>query len=160
MLRRLAIAALTLSAPGALASDTALRAFSENCFSPFMTAARADAVLPERHDFYDLRPFRPSNPVSPPEGRAATPGTDRRCEVAFDGRDVEAGMAAVAEALAREGIATEAAVPAGFPLIAGTEFAAARQLNPRRIAVVQVGTRPGPNGPETFLNVERLDPLP
>ncbi|MEL6915158.1 MAG: succinyl-CoA synthetase subunit beta [Pseudomonadota bacterium] len=144
----------------AAASEAALQAFSQHCFSPFLTAARADAVLPARHDFYDLRPFRASNPVSPPEGRAATPGTDRRCEVAFDGRAVAAGMETISQALAREGIVTQAPVPAGFPLMAGTEFAAARQLNPRRIAVVQVGTRPGPNGPETFLNVERLDPLP
>jgi hypothetical protein len=40
----------------------------------------------------------------------------------------------------------------------GTEFVAARYLNPNRIAVVQVGTRLGPNGIETFINVERLQP--
>jgi hypothetical protein len=30
--------------------------------------------------------------------------------------------------------------------------------DPNRIAVVQVGTRPGPGGIETFINVERLQP--
>ena len=134
-------------------------AFADHCFSPFLTTERAAQVLPERHDFYDLRPFRPSNPISEPTGRPATPGTDRRCEVAFDGADVEAGIAGVIQGLRQEGITTEADVPADFPAQPGTEFIAARQLNPNRIAVVQVGTRPGPNGVETFLNVERLVPL-
>ena len=73
---------------------------------------------------------------------------------------MEAGVETVAAALAREGILTDAEVPDGFQRQEGTEFIAARRLNPRRIAVVQVGTRPGPGGTETFLNVERLDPLP
>ncbi|WP_254796861.1 hypothetical protein [Sulfitobacter albidus] len=51
-------------------------------------------------------------------------------------------------------------MPETFPAQDGTTFIAARQLNPKRIAVVQVGTRPGPNGTETFVSVERLDPLP
>lgn len=160
MQRQLQCAALVLSAMPASASESALTAFSTHCFSPLLTAARAEAVLPSRHDFYDLRPFRAANDVSPPMGRAATPGTDRRCEVAFDGEAVEAGVATVAAALAREGILTDTDVPDGFQRQEGTEFIAARRLNPRRIAVVQVGTRPGPTGTETFLNVERLEPLP
>ena len=50
-------------------------------------------------------------------------------------------------------------VPAGFPVAPGAKIAKAVQLNPDRIAVLQIGTRPGPNGVETFLNVERLIPL-
>ena len=138
---------------------TAPEAFANHCFSPFLTAARAAANLPDRHDFYDLDPLNPSNPVSEPRVRALTPGTDRRCEVAFDGADIEAGIAGVTLGLTQEGIATEATVPSGFPRQPGTQFIAARQLNPNRIAVVQVGTRPGPNGVETFINVERLVPL-
>ena len=137
-----------------------MAAFGDHCFSPFLTAERAAEVLPARHDFYDLRPFSGSNPVSEPQVRAATPGTDRRCEVAFDGSSVEAAVQTIAAALDREGIRQTADVPADFPVQTGAEFTAARQLNPRRIAVVQVGTRPGPNGLETFMNVERLDPLP
>ncbi len=136
----------------------ALQVFAENCFSPFMTVAKAEALLTvpgARFDFYDLDPFSNADP-SPATGRAVTPGTNRRCEVAFDGEDVPGGTDAVARALATEGISTEAAVPDKFPRIEGTAFIAARQLNPNRIAVVQVGTRPGPNGIETFLNVERL----
>ena len=66
--------------------------------------------------------------------------------------------AAVLMGLEREGILTEAAVPEAFPAQSGTALIAARYLNPNRIAVVQVGTRPGPNGIETFINVERLEP--
>ena len=40
--------------------------------------------------------------------------------------------------------------------LSGTSLLGARRLNPRRVAVVHTGTRPGPNGIETFLNVERL----
>ena len=134
-------------------------AFADHCFSPFLTAALAEAHLPARHDFYDLDPFSAANSVSPAIARAVTPGTDRRCEVVFDGDDVGAGIAGVLQGLSQEGIDTEAEVPADFPAQDGTEFIAARQLNPNRIAVVQVGTRSGPNGIETFINVERLVPL-
>lgn len=142
------------------ASEAARDAFAAHCFSPFLTAQIAGDVLPESHDFYDLRPFRATNPMSPAQGRPVTPGTDRRCEVAFDGPAVAAGVATMTDALAGEGITRQADVPEDFILQPGTEFAAARHLNPRRIAVVQVGTRPGPNGVETFMNVERLTPLP
>lgn len=153
----------TILASPVAANDMAISAFAENCFSPFLTAERAVAQIaaPDiRHDFYDLDPFSAANDVSPPTGRAATPGTDRRCEVAFDGAAVDAARQAVLDALAREGITRMASVPDDFPRAAGAEVVAARFLNPRRIAVVQIGTRPGPNGVETFLNVERLEPLP
>ena len=137
----------------------AAAAFAEHCFSPFLTADRAAANLPQRHDFYDLRPFRPANPVAEPQGRPVTPGTDRRCEVAFDGGNVAAGIMGAVSGLRAEGIDTVVEVPADFPAQPGTQFIEARQLNPNRIAVVQVGTRPGPNGIETFINVERLVPM-
>jgi hypothetical protein len=134
-------------------------AFAAHCFSPFLTAqTAAERLAPARVDFYDLRPFSGTNPVSEPTGRPVTPGTDRRCEVAFDGEHVAAGTDAVRMGLEREGILAEAPVPATFPPQDGTVFIAARYLNPNRIAVVQVGTRPGPGGIETFINVERLQP--
>jgi hypothetical protein len=143
----------------AASHGTAPEAFAAHCFSPYLTAETAvERLAPARVDFYDLRPFSSANPVSEPTGRPATPGTDRRCEVAFDGEHVEAGTDAVVMGLEREGIETEAEVPAAFPAQDGAEFVAARYLNPNRIAVVQVGTRLGPNGIETFINVERLEP--
>lgn len=138
--------------------DTTRQDFADHCFSPLLTADSAAANLPARHDFYDLDPFSAGNPISEPSGRPATPGTDRRCEVAFDGEEVDASVEVVIAALASEGILTAADVPQDFDQQEGTQFISARRLNPRRVAVVQVGTRPGPNGVETFLNVERLVP--
>lgn len=142
--------------------DVASAAFASYCFSPFMTAARADEVLVAtgaRVDFYDLDPLSASNAPSPVSGRAATLGTDRRCEVAFDGDHAELAASVAVAGLEMEGIRTEAPLPDRYRPTDGTALLAARQLNPRRIAVVHVGTRPGPNGVETFLFVERLMPL-
>lgn len=137
-----------------------IEAFAENCFSPFMTAEKAKVAFGLanlRYDFYDLDPFSDVAP-SPVTGRSATPGTDRRCEVSF-GLDFAAQAAHVAAtALAREGIKTPADMPETYRETEGTVLLAARQLSPRRVAVVHVGTRMGPEGIETFLNVERLLP--
>ena len=134
-----------------------LAAFADNCFSPYMTAAKADAAFNGlRYDFYDLRPF--SDVALSPARTQVTPGTDRRCEVATDGDQIAAATEAVTGALSREGITKDAPLPDTHTATEGTALLAARYLNPRRIAVVHVGTRPGPNGVETFLNVERLTP--
>ncbi|SMX22812.1 hypothetical protein [Boseongicola aestuarii] len=135
--------------------------FADNCFSPFLTAAkarRAFNLANLRYDFYDLDPFSDVEP-SPASG-SVTPGTDRRCEVAFDGDYGARAAERAATALAQEGILTEAALPPTHADTAtvGTVLLAARQLNPQRIAVVHVGTRPGPDGIETFMTVERLRP--
>lgn len=145
----------------AVADDRAIASFADNCFSPFMTAARAESRIASpvtRVDFYDLMPFSASNAISPARGRPVTPNTDRRCEVAFDGARINDAFDATLAALAREGIDAEVPVPDTFALQDGTELVAARALNPARIAVVQLGLRPGPNGQETFMNVERLTP--
>lgn len=150
-----------LTGTAALANEAAMQAFADHCFRPTMTADRTqDVLIPTgaRVDFYDLDPFVSSNAPSPAMGRAMTAGTDRRCEVAFDGDHIDAAIAAAAGGLEAEGIRTEADVPDDFKQIDGAAFVGARQLNPKRIAVVQVGTRPGPDGIETYLNVERLTP--
>ncbi|QXT41345.1 succinyl-CoA synthetase subunit beta [Gymnodinialimonas ceratoperidinii] len=138
----------------------ASQAFADHCFSPFMTAERAQEVLAStgaRVDFYDLDPLS-GGPQSPVTGRAQTEGTDRRCEVAFDGAHGALAVEAAIGGLIAEGIDTEAPVPDSYQPTEGTDLLAARQLNPNRVAVVHVGTRPGPNGTETFLMVERLTP--
>ena len=134
-------------------------AFASNCFSPRLTADKAAEVFNfanVRHDFYDLDPFTSAAP-SFAKG-AVTPGTDRRCEVSFYGDFAQDAVTAVAARLLSEGIRTPADVPATHEKLrtSGTALLAARRLNPRKIAVVHVGTRTGPNGLETFLNVERL----
>ena len=137
-----------------------IEAFAKHCFSPRMTAAKAREVFNfanVRHDFYDLDPFT-SAPPSPATDRAATPGTDRRCEISFGGDFTSDATRAVTARLESEGITTPADLPATHARLRtkGTALLAARRLNPRKIAVVHVGTRAGPHGLETFLNVERL----
>ncbi len=161
--------ALCLSGPGAVGAvaqgdriaEAASGAFAAHCFSPFLTAARAEEALAMdgvRVEFYDLDPFSDGAP-SPVTGRDATIGTDRRCEVAFDGDHAALAASAALAGLEAERIIDEAPLPDRYRPTGGTELLAARYLNPRRIAVVHVGTRPGPNGAETFLTVERLMPV-
>lgn len=139
------------------------RAFADNCFSPRLTSQTARTKIGPsgaRIDFYDLRPFTNAAP-SPVTGRARTPGTDRRCEVAFDGFDPQTAITWLGNGLTQEGLAQKkATVPEDFPRQSGTVFIGAAQLNPNRIAVVQVGVRSkAAGGQETFINVERLTPL-
>ncbi len=162
MVVMLALAVGSARADTGPAMEAATDAFAQNCFRPTLTAELAAerlAVPGARFDFYDLNPWR-DVAVSPAVERAPTPGTDRRCEVAFDGDCAQSAVTAALNALDAERIRTEAALPATHTdaALPGTALLAARQLNPTRIAVVHVGTRPGPNGTETVLNVERLWP--
>jgi hypothetical protein len=143
-----------------IAADAGIRAFVDHCFSPFMTAEKAGQAfdVPDvRYDFYDLDPF--SNVPPSPAAGGVSEGTDRRCEIAFDHDYSAMAAQAVVAQLAKEGITKEAAVPQSYQTSDGTALLAARMLNPRRKAVVHVGTRPGPAGIETFMFVERLLPL-
>lgn len=155
------LATTRVQADEATLAQAASEAFAVNCFSPFMTAERAEEVLAStgaRVEFYDLDPFSNAAP-SLVVGRAATLGTDRRCEVAFDGDHAQLAENEAVAGLAMEGIDTVAPVPDRYQPTEGTRLLAARYLNPRRIAVVHVGTRPGANGIETYLLVERMTPL-
>lgn len=137
------------------------KAFANNCFNPRLTAETAQqtlAVSGARVDFYDLSPFSGAAP-SKPEGRAPTPRTDRRCEVASDGYHFKIAQRWVESGLEREGLSRSVTgVPPHFPVQPGTTFIVATRLNPSRIAVVQIGLRDGPNGDETFINLERMVP--
>lgn len=152
--------AASIAAAGTSVSFEAMQSFAGNCFSPYLTAGKAAARLTTdgvRTEFYDLDPFSGAAP-SPVTGRAASTGTDRRCEVAFNGDHAKQAAKVAVDALLSEGILTPADLPAFYTPADGTELLAARQLNPRRIAVVHVGTRQGPHGIETFMSVERLTP--
>ena len=151
------------SAVAAQDAAAVARAFADNCFNPRLTAATAqDTLGPSgaRIDFYDLDPFTNAAP-SPVTGRALTQGTDRRCETAFYGFDPQIATQWVRTGLMQEGLADKTAdIPDAFPLMEGSFFSAAAQLNPNRIAVVQVGVRETAQGrQETYMNVERLTPL-
>ena len=155
-----------LSAPMQASAGTdiaaqAFQAFYDNCLNPRLVRSDLDGLTDQgiKVDFYDLNPFS-APAITPATGRAATPNTDRRCEIAFDA-ELGADAADVAvEALQNERIMTQTPLPlthtnAGLP---GTTLLAARKLNPKRIAVVHTGTRPSDSGIETFLMVERLTP--
>lgn len=157
-------AALATIFPGHAAANPlrtgAMDAFATSCFSPYLTAQIAKAAIAPsgaRHDFYDLNPF---SDVPPSPSENVTPGTDRRCEVTVDGDHGTAAAETATAALAAEGITRDAPLPATHAdaALPGTTLLVARFLNPARIAVVHTGIRPGPNGPETFLTVERLTP--
>lgn len=142
------------------AADIA-QAFADHCFSPRLTARTAQAQLGSigaRVDFYDLRPFT-SAPQSPVTGAAATAGTDRRCEVSFDGAAPQVAQQGIATGLAQENLTDLVDVPAGVPITTGATYRAAVMLNPNRMAVVQSGVRDGAQGVETFARVERLIPM-
>lgn len=156
-----AFGVLPLGAAAQSDATEAARAFAENCFSPYLTARKAQDRIGgtgARYDFYDLKPFTNAAPAPALGPRPATEGTDRRCEISFDGQHTDLAVHFALAGLTREGINTEAPVPNTHAPLPGTELLAARRLNPRRVAVVHVGTRPGPNGVETFLLVERLKP--
>ena len=160
-----AVAAMAPAAAYARSPETdargAMSAFANNCFSPFLTTAKAErafGLTNLRYDFYDLEPFSDTEP-SPAKGDVAA-DTDRRCEVSFSGDYAARAAETAIAALSQEGILTEAPLPSTYKAAhtSGTALLAARQLNPQRVAVVHVGTRPGPDGVETFMNVERLRP--
>lgn len=155
----------TLAAGSAVAAQDAAsvgKAFADHCFSPHLTAETAQSKMGPsgaRIDFYDMRPFSVAAP-SPAVGREATKGTDRRCEVAFDGFAPTVAIDWLRTGLEQEGLLHKnAQVPDGFTPQDGMSFIAAAQLNPNRIAVVQIGVRGPAQSPETFINVERLIPL-
>ncbi len=160
-LTMIVVGLVAASAGTAADRAAAARAFADNCFSPYLTAPKAAEVFGAanvRYDFYDLDPFSNAAP-SPAYGlRPATPGTDRRCEVSFDGNHTSLATEIARNGLLAQGLTRDVPLPGTHAERDGTALLAARRLNPRRIAVVHVGTRPGPNGTETFMSVERLTP--
>ncbi len=139
---------------------SAIQLFANHCFSPYLTsekARQAFALSGMAFDFYDLDPFSSVAP-SPAQGAPVTAGTDRRCEVSFAGNHAESAAEGAMNALAHEMIFTPAPVPPSFRSGPDTTLLAARRLNPRRVAVVHIGTREGALGLETFMSVHRLLP--
>lgn len=151
----------TLSEPQV--AELALGAFGETCTVRGMTADRAEARmrahvaarggtgLPFDLAFYDI--------TIEPTDLTVTPGTDRRCEVAFPGDHTGRAVETLLALMATPPVFGQ---PIPLPVThsphPGTSFIEGRQLNPRVAAVVHVGTRVAETGLETFINVERLLP--
>lgn len=155
--------AASAAAPPATA-ELAIGAFADTCTIRGLTASEAEARmrdyvarqggegLPFRLAFYDI--------TLEPTDRGVTPGTDRRCEVAFPGNHTAPATEALMALMQQPPVFGR---PIPLPIThspqPGTAFIEGRQLNPRVAAVVHVGTRPtGGDGLETFMNVERLRP--
>ena len=138
------------------------KAFADHCFSPHLTAETAQSNLGPsgaRIDFYDLRPFS-ANAPSPVTGRRLTAGTDRRCEVAFDGNHPAEATHWLKVGLEQEGLLRKnVELPNSVRPNPNARIIAAAQLNPNRIAIVYVGVREYNGAQETFIKVERLTQL-
>lgn len=149
---------------GSETADMAQSAFAAICTNPGQTAQVMEARmrahvanaggmgLPFGTSFYDTTLGDSPDDV--------TPGTNRRCEVSFPGNHVAAATETLQSAMEGPPVfGTVTEMPEGFGATEGTHFIQARLLNSRGIrAVVHVGTRDGPQGQETFINVERLVP--
>ncbi|MFL4468619.1 hypothetical protein ACERZ8_01545 [Tateyamaria armeniaca] len=140
---------------GAASAHPAIDAFTAYCFKAGQTPAQARAnmtdlvgdPLPFTLTFWDKT-------LQPAPGTPAH--AERRCEVAFDG---DHAADAVTEVQAK--MATPPVFGTSIPLTspyepnAGTAYLDARELLRKRVAVVHIGTR---DGPETFIRVDRLPP--
>lgn len=148
------ILALFLMA-GGVQAHPAIDAFTAFCFKAGQTSAQAHAnmaglagdPLPFTLSFWD-RTLEPA------------PGTpdhvERRCEVAFDGDHAERAVAQVQASMTKPPV-FGTSIPLSEPYApdSGTAYLDARELLRDRVAVVHIGTRPGP---ETFIRVDRLPP--
>lgn len=144
-------------------ADLAIGAFANTCTVRGLTADEAEGRmrnfvaaqggegLPFRLEFYDV--------TLQPTDLTVTPGTDRRCEVAFSGDHTEPATEALVALMERPPVfGTPIPLPITHSPGPDTAFIEGRQLNPRVAAVVHVGTRDTDAGVETFINVERLMP--
>ncbi|MEL7091061.1 MAG: hypothetical protein AAFN94_04930 [Pseudomonadota bacterium] len=145
--------ALICSVQVAHADPIAITAFTEWCFKAGQTAsaARANmertagAPLPFELTFWDSS-LEPA-PNAPEQ-------SERRCEVAFDGAFAPDAIQAVQAKMAMPPVfGTPIPLPKPFESTDATAMIEARELLRGRVAVVEIGTRPGPR---TFIRVDRL----
>ena len=143
----------SVASPAAARAHPAIDAFTAYCFKAGQTPAQARAnmasvagdPLPFTLTFWDktLDPA-PNTPAH----------AERRCEVTFDGDHAVDAVAQVQAKMAMPPVfGTSIPLTAPYASDAGTAYIDARELLRKRVAVVHIGTRPGP---ETFIRVDRL----
>ncbi|WP_226779353.1 hypothetical protein [Oceaniglobus trochenteri] len=152
--------AVSLAGSAAHAGEArdAIRAFNAHCFTKGMTQEQAErrmretsgtpasAPLPFTLTFYDTT-------IAPAPG--AHPGTDRRCEVTFDGDHTAEAIAALREQMQTPPVfGTAGMLPPTHAPEAGTALIEGRDLPRGRRAVVHVTLRNG----RTAIGVDRLSP--
>lgn len=146
-------AAIALMSAAALAEPVAVKAFTDWCFKAGQTAetartnmeGTAGAPLPFDLTFWD------TSLATAPDAPAHA---ERRCEVVFDGNFAEQAVMAVMLKMAQAPVfGTPTALPGPYGFTDSTVFIEARALLRGRVAVVEIGTLPGP---QTFIRVDRL----
>ena len=156
-IRRLAMAPLGLwsvmaTAPAVMAHP-AIDAFTAFCFKAGQTTAVAQANMERlvRHPLPFALTFWDTS--LEPDTRAPA-HSERRCEVAFPGDHTRAAVEAVTAKMATPPVfGRPIPLTAPFAASPGTALIEARELLRKRVAVVEIGTR---HGPETFIRVDRL----
>ena len=149
--------ALTVLAASALPAmaHPAIDAFTAYCFKAGQTPAQARANMTGLVG--DPLPFTLTFWDTTLEAAPGTPAhAERRCEVAFDGDHAADAVTQVQAKMATPPVFGKS-IPLAPPFAAqyGTAYIDARELLRKRVAVVHIGTRPGP---ETFIRVDRLPP--
>lgn len=149
----IAISLLCTSWTASAQAHPAIDAFTAWCFKAGQTPAQARANM--AGDAGDPLPFALSFWDKSLQAAPGTPDhSERRCEVSFEGDHATEAVAKVQAKMAKPPVfGSSIPLTAPFAADAGTAYIDARELLRKRVAVVHIGTRAGP---ETFIRVDRL----
>lgn len=147
--------AAVLACAAAAQAHPAIDAFVAYCFKAGQTSAQARENMTALVG--DPLPFTLTFWDKTLELAPGTPAyAERRCEVSFDGDHATKAVTQVQAKMAAPPVfGTSIPLTAPFEATDGTAYIDARELLRSRVAVVHIGTRPGP---ETFIRVDRLPP--
>ncbi|WP_299726373.1 hypothetical protein [uncultured Tateyamaria sp.] len=139
----------------AATAHPAIDAFTAYCFKAGQTPAQAHANMADLVG--DPLPFTLTFWDKTLEPAPNTPAyAERRCEVVFDGDHAADAVTKVQAKMAKPPVfGTSIPLTPPFAANDGTAYLDARELLRKRVAVVHIGTR---KGPETFIRVDRLPP--
>lgn len=140
-----------LLAAGSAPAHPAIAAFNTWCFKAGQTEAQARANMrPEAQGF--TLTFWDDSLAPRPAG--SPDGVERRCRVSFPGDHADAAIDALRRQMATPPVfGTPIPLPATHRATEATALIEGRELLRGRVAVVEVGTLPGP---ATYLSVDRL----
>jgi hypothetical protein len=148
------VALCALAAPACASSDVAIAAFNEWCFKAGQTETQARANMNADTADFTLTFWDDSLEPRPAD---APRGVERRCDVAFDGNQTDAAIAALRTQMATPPVfGTEIPLPDTHAPLPGTALIEGRELLRGRVAVVHVGLRQTSDATETFMTVDRL----
>ena len=143
-------------------AETAITAFAKICTQPRQKLYRVMKRMEQHAEEagYQTLPFDVIFYDTTLENARfeVTSGTNRKCQVRFDGDHTDKAVKAVLEFVERAHFGFESRIPKSHrnARVAGTELFIARRLQSGPKAVLHVGTVNGPRGVQTFIDVERL----